>query len=280
MIEVLIGSLFVMLIIATILDIKQLFIPDYISYTFIVIALFERLIYSLTINDWSMFLWIIPAVIISSGLTYLLYKAGMMGGGDVKIIASASIILAKFPNETVPMFIDYLINLFIAGALYLLPVSIIIGLTKIKPTRKESILMIASIITSAITLLFYNNPTTIMASIVLITASSLPFIKRIENKVMIREADMNNLMDGDWLINEVKVGREIIKPRKEGLTIDEANKIKKWWSEGKLKKKPLIKYGLPYLPAFLIALIITITIGNLLFILITNGDEVLIKLLQ
>ena len=78
-------------------------------------------------------------------------------------------------------------------------------------------------------------------------------------------------MDGDWLVEKIKVGRKTIMPKKEGLTREEAALIKKWWKQGKLKKKPLIKEGIAYLPAFLIAFLTTITFGNLMVLIVTEG---------
>ena len=65
--------------------------------------------------------------------------------------------------------------------------------------------------------------------------------------------------------------KKVIKPKREGLTYEEAMLIKKWWKQGKLKKKPLIKEGIAYLPAFLIASLLTLLFGNLMILMVAEG---------
>ncbi len=276
-------TVFVMLLIATGYDLKWRYVPDYASYSFIAIAIIERVLYAIELNSLEPIKWVIPSVIIMAGTGYSLYKSGMWGGGDVKIIISVAILLAWFPNESIPMFINFFINLMIIGAAYILPVTFFIGLRKVKPSRKQSILMIAGLIISLTLLNLTLSLTNLLIALSLIIITSLPYLKTIESKCFINPANMNTLMDGDWLVEEVRVDRRVIKPRKEGLTRDEAELIKKWWRQGKLKDKPLIKEGVAYLPAFLITFLVTLFFGNLILLMVIEGlpnSSELINLLQ
>ena len=75
--------------------------------------------------------------------------------------------------------------------------------------------------------------------------------------------DVSLLTIGDWLINNVKVrinGKiKIIKPNWEGLSEKELNFIQKNY-----KRKVLIRNGIPFVPAFLFAIILLIILMYLL----------------
>ncbi|MBD3311971.1 hypothetical protein GF352_00745 [archaeon] len=265
-------TLLVMLVIATGYDLKWRYVPDYASYSFIGIAIIERILYALELNNLNALSWAAPATLMLGGFGYLLYRAGMWGGGDVKIITSTAILLSWFPGETIPLFIDFFMNLMILGAVWTLPIAVIIGLkNKIKPTMTEKILMIIGITGWLLISQLMKPLTGFITGLGLFTLTSINYLKRVEKKGFIKPANMKTLMDGDWLTEEVKVGRKTIKPRKQGLTKKEAEQIKKWWRKGKLKKKPLIKEGIAYLPAFLLTYAATILMGNLMIITLAEG---------
>src|SRR3989339_492824 len=147
-----------MLIIATSYDLKWRYVPDYASYSFIAIAIVLRILF---------------------GIGYLMYKSGLWGGGDVKIITSVAILLAKFPNEIIPMFSDFFLNLLIMGAVYSYPATMIIA-RKIKKTKMEKTLIITGLtIMIGIIILSQGLMSTLIGFSILI-GLSLPFLKRIE----------------------------------------------------------------------------------------------------
>lgn len=72
-------------------------------------------------------------------------------------------------------------------------------------------------------------------------------------------AKTNQVTIGDWLYEEVKIGKKNIKPYWEGLSEKEVELIRK------SNKKVLIKQGIPFVPGFLIAFILLILFwGNML----------------
>jgi hypothetical protein len=72
------------------------------------------------------------------------------------------------------------------------------------------------------------------------------FAKGLENVSMVKEISGKDLREGDWLVEDVKVGRKLVKASWDGLSLDDLKILK-------VKKKVLIKEGLPFVPAFLIA---------------------------
>jgi len=87
------------------------------------------------------------------------------------------------------------------------------------------------------------------------------FVKAVENSCMVKLTSPNKLTEGDWLARPVKIGRQIIKPTVNGLSILEINALKKQ------RKKVLIKHGIPFVPVFLIAAIASILFGNIFIVL-------------
>ena len=78
---------------------------------------------------------------------------------------------------------------------------------------------------------------------------------------MIKNIPINNLTEGDWIVNDIYSKNKIVYSKKSlGVTLDQISIIKK------LKIKTItIKEGIPFTPAFLIAFIITLIYGNILF---------------
>ncbi|NPE29617.1 hypothetical protein HNV12_16980 [Methanococcoides sp. SA1] len=72
------------------------------------------------------------------------------------------------------------------------------------------------------------------------------FAKGLEEVSMIKTVDGKELREGDWLVEDVKVGGRVVKADYDGLDLKDIELLKN-------KKKVLIKDGLPFAPVFLIA---------------------------
>ena len=81
------------------------------------------------------------------------------------------------------------------------------------------------------------------------------YTKSVEQSCMLVLVPTNKLTIGDWLAKEVKVDGKIIKPYWEGLSEDQVELLKK-----SHKEKVLIKQGIPFTPAFLIAFLVLLYI--------------------
>ena len=76
----------------------------------------------------------------------------------------------------------------------------------------------------------------------------------------------SRLTEGDWIAKDVMVGRKrITGPKDLGVTRAQIRLLKKLHREGKVKKV-LLKVGIPFMPAFLIAFIMTLLWGNVLLV--------------
>ena len=70
---------------------------------------------------------------------------------------------------------------------------------------------------------------------------------------MIKNVKTPELVEGDWLYKNVKIGKKLIKAKWDGLSSADIKLLKK-------KKFVLIRQGIPFVPVFLIAFLILIYI--------------------
>ena len=66
---------------------------------------------------------------------------------------------------------------------------------------------------------------------------------------MTRDISGEKLREGDWLVRDERVKGKIIKANWEGVSSEEVKMLRS-------KKKVRIKEGIPFVPAFLVALIL------------------------
>ncbi len=266
LISILTGA--VLLAIASIEDIKTHEVPDYLSYFLIGSGLFIRIMWFLFEGDTSIIFWMPTSFLVLSGFSYMLYKSGQWGGGDVKIMAGVSLLLSSFPNETFPFFFNFLINSLIVGAIYgafSIAVVVILNRKKIEFKFYELALLPIFFVISLLLTIYMPMFFAFFGIFIFISILSLIYFKKVEKKVMEKKVSVDKLTEGDWLVDDIKLNKKIfLKKRNIGLTLEDIKKLK---DEKKIKKVK-IKTGIPFVPVFFITLIVTLFIGNILLILL------------
>jgi hypothetical protein len=101
-----------------------------------------------------------------------------------------------------------------------------------------------------------------LSAIFLIFPYLLVFVKAVENACMVKVLKLQQITEGDWLFEEIRIGKTRIKLKWEGLSSKEIALIKK----SKIKSLR-IKQGLPFVPVFLIALITSFFTNLLVFLI-------------
>lgn len=254
------------LTVAGLVDLKTREVPDYISYSFIAIALALRVAW-FVFNQNIMIIAMVPiAFIFLVGMSYLLYLTGQWGGGDVKVMMGASIALAWFSPEGFPFFVDFVMNLLIVGAVYGLLFTMIIGLKNFKKFKKKLSVYDLLVIPGVVGLVFVSGllpgSMKILAILLGLLVFSIRYVRIIEKDLMELKVPIKNLTEGDWLVSNIRYkNKTIIKKNNIGLTQSDLKKLKKF--KNKIKKVK-IKIGVPFVPAFLLTLITTLLFGNLL----------------
>ncbi len=258
----------ILLIIASIEDLKTREVPDYVSYTLIGSGIFIRVMWFLFEKNPAVLFWIPTSFLVLGGFSYMLYKSGQWGGGDVKIMAGVGILLSSFPGEIIPFFFNFLINSLLVGAIYGafgIAIMVIANRKKVKFRWFELVLLPIFLVMSI--LLVYYTPLflSFFGIFILVSILSLIYFKKIEESAMQMDVPVEKLTEGDWLVDDIKIEDKVfLKRRNIGLTLDDLKKLKK--NKDKIKKVK-IKTGIPFVPVFFITLVVTVFFGNILFAL-------------
>ncbi|MBS3149930.1 prepilin peptidase [Candidatus Woesearchaeota archaeon] len=277
----------IILVIAAIIDIKTKEVPNIASYSLIAIVLSLKLIKSIIEKNFMYFIYALIGLGIFLIVGLVLYYTKQWGGGDAKLLMGIGAAFLFYPLELkeffnpvindFPFILTILINIFIVGSIYsiLWCIGILIKNKSFSKVIKSSIKDISNskitliwftIIFLIIILSFFNTfgilllIGTVLATI---TGFLLKIIKTIESDYLIKEIPIAKLTEGDWVLNEIKIKNKLIyKPQNTGISKNNILKLKK------LKiKKVTIKEGIPFVPAIALGTIISIILGNLIFII-------------
>ena len=255
--EMLLIESFFFLLLASIQDFRKREVSDLLNYTFIATSLILRIVWFLITWDLDVILWVGPSFLLFFIFSYIMYRTGQWGGGDVKIAAGVSIALAS----DIDMILGFFMNLILFGALYGLFYTFLIGLRGWKKVIENisTAWAVLSIVCVSIAMLSYLVLPTLISPFVvffLIIFASIKYIEVIEKTCFVRDVPVDKLVEGDWLVQDIKG----VEKRGIGLTVEDIAKIKKM-----NLKKVTIKEGLPFVPAFLLAFFGTVFWGNIFF---------------
>ena len=245
------------LIVASIIDLKTKIVPNWLTLT----LLFSGLAYIIITNlsTPSLFLQLSWFILFMAAIAILFYQARFFAGGDAQLLFSMTpIFLAPIFTKTFLNLATFIFSLFIAGAIYGLAYTLILFFLNYNKTKKDfkkiisqnqmKLSLIAGVILSILSIFF---TLLILPGIILIILPPLfATAKSIEKNVLTKTVSPEKLEEGDWLVKDIKIKSKTIQSSWDGLSSDDISLLRK------LKIKAKIKYGIPYVPAFLIAFLI------------------------
>jgi len=261
-------------VLASLFDLKTTEIPDEIPYVMMAIGIGGNIIKSYLI--WSYWPFLLSSLVGLSflGFGFLMYFMGQWGGGDAKILSSIGFLIPQspIPIETFfPFPLSFFFNVFLVGAgymiLYALFMSIMnkkiwsVFMKDLKANARMILIsnsfLIVFVVLVGVFMSKYFEPIPaldiIYLGIMIILAFFglfvlWKFVKTVEAIGFKKRIPVSKLRVGD-----VPVDYKIW----EGITENELNKIKK---SG--KKWIWIKEGVRFAPAFPMALLFTILLGD------------------
>jgi len=246
---------------ASFTDLKKREVSDWLSFSLIAIALAIRSAESIIQKNPAPILTGIIGFFIFFAIAILMYYGKLFAGGDVKLLAALGSVIPSMA---------FLSNILVAGSVYGLAYSVFLALANFKgfysEIRKNRRLFLMSLIPSLLLLMTYVFTSNIFILLLLISVFSITlifiFVNSVEKSCLIRKVRPIKLTEGDWLFKDVKIKGKTVKASFEGLTKKDIAMIR---SSG---KKVYVKYGIPFIPVFLIALILTVFFGNIFMIFI------------
>ena len=293
----------VVLFIASITDLNRREVPDTISYGFIILMSLITAYLFFTIKDVNYVLNVFFSFIIFLIIALLLFYSNLFGGGDAKLLMglSFSLPLLIFPfnkyylldNLMKSLGVSFLIDSLFVGGLYGLGYAFYLAFRhwdKFKKKfdkliKKHSLLfrlfLLSFTLLLIVTLILLKRNSadiSLILAFTLLTFSSLlavvvlplyVFMKAVDEVVLTRRIAPKKLVEGDWIIEQVKDenGKIIVSNRDNGVSNEQIKKLKELYSKGIIKTVK-VKDGIPFVPSiFLTYLLVILLHDNLLIAL-------------
>ena len=274
------------LAIASLTDIRTREVPDWLNYGLSVFGLGAGVLLSIAFWTWTYAAYSLLGMGVFFAIAMLMFYAGQWGGGDSKMLIGlgASIGLPfsfAFPYvDFNSFFVSFWLNLLLTAVIYATLWSVFLAVKHRKKVLSELKTALARGMKTRMTVLFFAILVLAfsfafderMIKLLLATSSVLvtlllylpPFMKAVERASMLRWVSPDKLTEGEWIAEDVIVGKErITGPSDLGVSREQIKKLSSLHSKGKIKKV-LIKVGIPFVPSFLLAFVATILYGNLL----------------
>ena len=257
----------------------------------------EYIIAAFFIGIWVLFRNFVPVneYLISCFLTFgifvvitnFMYYGKMSGGADVKILLALSVVFSTSPvflNFNYHLFspmlgvlpkvflFDFFVNSIFVGLIFGILFSLFMVIRnvndfskKFKELFKKYLLFVIILVVLGIALLvfsIFHKFLIVFGILFLVIPLLILLVFSVQESSMKKLKSWKELTEGDWLVKSIKIGKKVIEPSADGLTEKDILLIKK------SGKKVLVLDGMPFVPVFFIALIISLIWGNLLFLLL------------
>ena len=264
--------------IGSITDIKSLEVPDWLNYSLIALGLGGHLLWSL--YDWN-YLFIMKSLIgfgLSVAIGLLMFYTGQWGGGDSKMIFGLGALLGLSWPLQWEFYSNFLVNVLFFGAFYGLIWVVAKGLMyrkkvsklfkKYLKSKKYARIRVISGVISIIGLVIIYVIPNLDYSFRIVMTGLLVFlyfmnyvfiiVRAIEKVSMIKMIEPEKLTEGDWIVKDIKIdGKKIVGPKDLGIEKDQIKILIDAKKKG-IIDKVMVKYGIPFVPSFLFALIYTL----------------------
>ncbi len=273
--ELLVLGLF--LLVASVCDIRTREVPDWLSYSLIVFGLASALFYSWIFSDW----YALVASIIGFGACFLLgllmFYTGQWGGGDAKLVMGIGATLG-LPWQNFPILVVFLIMTLFVGSFYGVFYGFFLVVRNFRRFRETlktylcqpRVLLLRRVVvvfSAFLLILSFWLPGFLRFSfwaLIVVFLSGyylIIFMKVLEKACLIKELPIAKLTEGDWIYKDVVVqGKRICGPKDLGISKDQIALLKRLRKQGKISAVT-VKEGVPFVPSFFLAYILTMWKG-------------------
>lgn len=250
---------------AAVQDLRTKEVSNWLNLSLIAFALAYRAFYSAATKDIWFFLYGLGGVLLFIGLAYAFYYGRAFAGGDAKLLMGIGAVL---PFESLGDYafigMGFVFALFFVGAIWSLLYTIFLvarnqqkfGRAFKLEIKKQKLSWYAAVIGAVIfaALIIYSKILFLLwfLALILVMPFLFSYVKAVEKACMLVVKNPEQLTEGDWLTDDVKIGKSTIKKTVHGLSALDIALLKK------ARKSVIIKDGIPFTIAFFIALLIMV----------------------
>ncbi len=255
----------VWIVFAVVQDLRSREVANWLNFSLIIFALGFRFFYSLfSQNSFAFFYQGLIGLGIFFILGNLLYYGRMFAGGDAKLMIALGAVLpfSEIFLINLKIFILFFLIFLFFGAFYGLAWSLFLGLRNFKNFKKEfskrlkkNKKLIYLVMFFGLCLMafgFADNLLFFIGILIFILPYFYTYAKSVDEACMIKRIKTDKLTEGDWLYEDVKVGKKLIKEKWEGLSKEDIKLIKKKYKEIKIRQ------GIPFTPVFLVSFLVLV----------------------
>jgi Flp pilus assembly protein protease CpaA len=241
------------IIIASLQDLKRREVDNWLN-VFLLVAGFVFVFYKAIFEgDITIVFQAGFALVVMFVFMNLFYYGRVFAGGDAKLLVAmtAFFVGVTFYGTLINIGI-FLLFLMFSGSIYGLVYSFVLYVKDFDKVNVEmrkvggNYLWIVGVGVVIMLLGLLSFVFFVVGAFAILTFLLYVFAKGLEAVSMVRVVSGKELMEGDWLVDDVKVKGKTIKADWDGLSLEDIKLMKG-------KKKVKIKDGLPFVPAFLIA---------------------------
>jgi len=267
--------------IGSITDLKTREVPDYLNFALIVTGFGMAILATILNKDISYIYTSLIGFAFCFIFSVIMYYTGQWGGGDAKILMGIGSVIgisyATLRSFEMPFLLLFLLLTFFIGGIYgivWLSIVLIKNWQSFKKTYKTvynqsnkyiryalyccvPLLLIGAIVAEEVLL---KATLAVMSIMFFFLYYSFIAIKVLEEIAFIKEQPIEKVTEGDWVAEDVIVNEKIIISKKNlGVTKEQLAELIALAKKGKLKTVK-VKYGIPFVPSFLMAFITTLVL--------------------
>lgn len=248
------------IIFAVVQDWRKTEVSNWLNYSLIAFALAYRAFYSVNVSDYSFLLFGVYGFILFFIVGNLFYYSRVFAGGDTKLLYGIGCILpAQSYSEVLFSGIFFIFLLFIAGLLYSLIYSVFLAKKNYKVFQsswKEYFVSFKNylfiFILLGVVLLIFGAQIRLFGIYFILVPFLYIYLRAVDSS-MIKLTKPKDLMEGDWVEKDIRIGSKVIRKSIHGLSWKEIDLLRKH------HKSVLVKQGIPFTPAFLIAFLFMVS---------------------
>ena len=254
------GFALVWVIFASIQDLKSREVANWLNFSLIIFALGFRFFYSLFNTSPLNFNFFYQGMIglgIFFVLGNLFYYGRIFAGGDAKLFMALGSVLgiSNSFTDNLNIYSIFLLSLFFFGSFYGLFWSIFLSARNFKQFKKEFLIQFSSnkkyfLVFTFLAILFlvagfFASIFLFFGFLIFVFPYLYIYAKSVDESCMVKKIKSSELMEGDWISQNIKIGNKNIKPAWDGLSTREISEIRKKYHSIKVKE------GIPFIPVFL-----------------------------